>query len=360
MQIDPSKSAMQNLLNLIDSASGNSAGPTNPNQVTYQNLQAATLEGDAAANTSVELVGVTDNGFTGNQTYYYGRLDPAAEVTSPTSHAVVPAGTTDAPTILGIVANHYGFIESEISWVSTPTKPSTMSSDPTTSTPVVQTSNSLIYLDGQANINLDWQASTVALLHFDGDVTDQRGHTATNVGSNTWASSNSGPIKFGTDALGIGSGGSCVELADPGDLTFLNNFTIESEVYLASHGGYLWAKNDGTNSCYAFMDSTTKNFNVKTDTASVVTVGNYGSIQNQYNHIALTKNGTTWTVWVNGVAIGTFTSSDSFGNISTFWTIGNMNNANNPVAANLDETRFSRVCRYTSAFTQPSAAFTLD
>jgi hypothetical protein len=151
-----------------------------------------------------------------------------------------------------------------------------------------------------------------------------------------------------------------VEIADPGDLTFLSDFTIESEVYLASHGGYVWAKNDGTHSCYAFMDSTTKNFNVKTDTGTVRTVGNYGSIQNQWNHIALTKSGTTWTVWINGVSIGTFQSSDSFGNIGTFWTIGNMASANNPIAANIDETRFSRVCRYSANFTQPSAAFTLD
>ena len=67
MKIDPSKSALENLLALVDAANPN--GPTSAAQVTYKNLQSATLEGDAAANTSVELDGVAAQGFTGAQTY---------------------------------------------------------------------------------------------------------------------------------------------------------------------------------------------------------------------------------------------------------------------------------------------------
>ena len=154
MQIDPTKSAMQNLLNLIDSATGNSAGPTNPDQVTYKNLQAATLGGDAAANTSVELDGVAANGFTGSQTYYYGRLALSAEAASPTGSVNVPNGSTSAQ-ILSLVATYYGFILSEISWQTTPTAPGTLPGD---TVETIQCSGSLVYQDGTATVNLHWQA----------------------------------------------------------------------------------------------------------------------------------------------------------------------------------------------------------
>jgi len=152
MKIDPTKSALQNLLALVDAANPN--GPTNAAQVTYTNLQAATLEGDAAANTSVELDGVSNQGFTGSQTFYYGRLALADEAASPTGSVNIPNGST-SDQILALVATYYGFIPAEISWQSVPVAPGTLPGD---TTATVQCSGSLVYLDGTATVNLHWEA----------------------------------------------------------------------------------------------------------------------------------------------------------------------------------------------------------
>lgn len=152
MQIDPSKSALENLLALVDAA--NPDGPTSAAQVTYKNLQAATLEGDAVANTSVELDGVSNQGFTGSQTYYYGRLALSAEAANPTGAVNVPNGSTAAQ-ILALVASYYGFIPAEIAWQTVPTAPGSLPGD---TTETIQCSGSLVYLDGTASVSLHWEA----------------------------------------------------------------------------------------------------------------------------------------------------------------------------------------------------------
>lgn len=152
MKIDPTKSALENLLLLVDAA--NPSGPTQAAQVTYKNLQAATLAGDPVANTSVELDGVSSQGFTGSQTFYYGRLALADEAASPTGSVNVPNGSTAAQ-ILALVANYYGFIPAEISWQTDPVAPGTLPGD---TTATIQCSGSLVYLDGTATVNLHWQA----------------------------------------------------------------------------------------------------------------------------------------------------------------------------------------------------------
>lgn len=151
IQIDPSKSAAQNLLDMIDSL--NTGAPTDPNEVTIGTPSAITVNG--ALNTQVTLTG-TDTGtthFDGSVTVNYGRLALADEAASPSAACEIPNGTTDAAAILALVATHYGFVLSEISWVTPPTTPEAFPSD---SSADVQCANSLLYQDGTATVNLHW------------------------------------------------------------------------------------------------------------------------------------------------------------------------------------------------------------
>lgn len=150
IQIDPSKSALQNLLAMIDSF--NSNGPTDPSEITVSGLQAITPNGEL--NTEVTLTGTNAGNvhYTGSVTVQYGRLLLADEADNPATAVEIPSGTTDAAAILDLVAAHYGFIREEISWQ---TEPTPQSPDSTTSE-TIQCSGSLVYQDGTATVMLHW------------------------------------------------------------------------------------------------------------------------------------------------------------------------------------------------------------
>lgn len=92
--------------------------------------------------------------------------------------------------------------------------------------------------------------------------------------------------------------------------------------------------------------------------------GNFsGSIQvslNTWNHIAWTRTGTSFKIWVNGSLAGTWTNSVSFPAYST--GIGGYSNDNsfNWVTGYIDEIRISDIARYSATFTPSSTAFTND
>jgi hypothetical protein len=337
-------------------------------------------------NTSVSLTAKAGSGYSGSTTFYYLRrpLTDAIAVGQSISLGTIASATT-VWAMLATINTKYGLnlVQQDVvnnpvpagataivltvapgSYLFVPGSQSVVGIQTQLSSAVAQP-----YLKGFDNASGVGPTNTRLLLHLDGNTTDVLGHTVNNVGNNAWAVSGTNPVKFGSGAIGIGATTSCLQVVDSGDLMFLKDFTIEAWVYLASHGGYLFAKNtgaDGTSASYPsngylYFDSAAGKVNVKPDTATTVqVVGSYGAIANTWAHVALTKSGTTWTVWINGVSIGTFQSALSFGNFNTFWTIGNMNNASTPIAANIDEVRFSNICRYFSSFTPPTAAFTLD
>jgi hypothetical protein len=154
MQINPSKSALQNFLNLLDLS--DPQAPSTPDQVTTSNLQAIDPATNNGRNTSVEIDAVSGHGYTGSVTVTYSRLALADEAASPTTPTDIPNGLTDSAMILQQVADHYGFILSEISWVNAngPTVPSSFPAD---TSEQIKCAGSLVYQDGQATVNLHWQ-----------------------------------------------------------------------------------------------------------------------------------------------------------------------------------------------------------
>jgi len=97
-------------------------------------------------------------------------------------------------------------------------------------------------------------------------------------------------------------------------------------------------------------------------------IGTLGSIiittamtftQNVWNHLAITRSGSTMTRWVNGQSDGTGTNSTNFSG-SAFYIGGNNHASGNLgyLNGNLDEVRITvGVARYTANFTPPTAPF---
>jgi hypothetical protein len=84
----------------------------------------------------------------------------------------------------------------------------------------------------------------------------------------------------------------------------------------------------------------------------------------QWYHIALTKSGSTFTLWVNGVSQGTSTTTTYPSGVNERFTVGwqsQSGGANDYLNGYVDDVRITRgYARYTSAFTPPTAAFALQ
>lgn len=368
MQINPAQSALQNLLNLIGAANTGTNPPSNPNQVTFSNLQSATSGTDASVNTSVELTGVSAEGYSGSVTIEYGRLSVAAEAAEPTGNVGVTSIMTEAQ-MLAAVESFYGFIPGEVSFVSAPSAPGTV---PGTNTATIQANGSLVYLDGTATVNLSWTLpNTIALLHFEGangttTTTDDAGNTVTLHGS---AALTTATKKIGSSALLTGATkGSSAELTGSSSEGLTGDFTLETwiqrtgttemEVFDKSGSTTITAR------AYIDIAPTTGQLSVKMDGTSAAT--NVGTTANipaagSFFHLAIVKSGSTVTAYVNGTPIGNFTSTATFGVNSGDWCIGNnLVNGGDINSAYIDEVRISRIARYTAAFTPQTTPFTLD
>jgi len=80
-----------------------------------------------------------------------------------------------------------------------------------------------------------------------------------------------------------------------------------------------------------------------------------------WQHIAVVRSGSTISIYVNGTSQGSGTNS-SFTDASTVLVVGGITattgwNGNKPLDGYIDELRISKVARYTTTFTPPTAAF---
>lgn len=211
-------------------------------------------------------------------------------------------------------------------------------------------------------------SSVQLLMHMEGadastTFLDVKGKTCTASGN---AQIDTADKKYGTSSALFDGSGDVVTIGTNSDFAFPGDFTIEwwakansgsdrSVISKRSTGTVGWAiemRSTGALWLRARIDSTYSDTRFATATG----VFSFGV----WTHIALTRNGTLYTFWVDGVSVGTQT-----------FTTGAIDAASTPVRLGtsaavgenyysgwLDEVRITNgVCRYTSTFTPPAAAF---
>jgi hypothetical protein len=174
--------------------------------------------------------------------------------------------------------------------------------------------------------------------------------------------------KFGAGSVNIaGTSGAGVSIPNIAALQFTSDFTIEMWMYptasnvnsaLAGKGGQalLWWANGSR-------------LQLTIDGSSGASINYTSSMTlNAWHHIALTRQGNLWTIWQDGVSVGTYTgtAADSWGNNANNLYIGNALDqsgwgVSNPAfPGQIDEVRVSNIARYTAGFTPSAAAFSSD
>ena len=181
-------------------------------------------------------------------------------------------------------------------------------------------------------------------------------------------------------ALGNSNAGSSVEFAggsgtEKQSLSYANNsnyvvgsssdFTIEFFVFfrkvddnlafglLSSYSAYLTGIYVSSGSLYGYFQ-TGSAAQTPISTGQVLSVG-------QFYHVALVRNGTTFTVYLDGTSVGTVTSSSSVYDASQFFSVGSYtNNDEDTLNGFVSNLRYSSTARYTSNFTPPTSNFTND
>jgi hypothetical protein len=147
-----------------------------------------------------------------------------------------------------------------------------------------------------------------------------------------------------------------------------SNFTIEAWVYLnaggivqsigskrvsgAVYGGYGFVVNSSNVLSFAADNDTSLPWAVDISTGITVPF-------NSWNHVAVTRSGSTWTTWLNGAQSGTATASITINDQATSLGIGAIANGDQPLNGYISNFRIIKgTALYTTAFTPPTAPLT--
>jgi hypothetical protein len=173
-------------------------------------------------------------------------------------------------------------------------------------------------------------------------------------------------FKFGGSSANMSSGR--INVSDDTSLNLTTgNFTLEAFVYtssLAIASQVIMQRNaGGTNESQYFLDLASGNPRFFAWDTGLSVVANITSptklAANTWSHVAVTRNGSTFTLWQDGVSKGTATSASALLAAGmTTPTIGAYNTNIQSFTGFIDEVRITKgIARYTGAFTPPSAQF---
>jgi hypothetical protein len=176
--------------------------------------------------------------------------------------------------------------------------------------------------------------------------------------------------KFGGSSMYFDGTGDYLLMPDNPDLELeAGDFTIEAWVYLTALNTErnIISKNASQATCGAYILQVNSSNVIKlyaSNNTSSWVVNNVGTAtisQNTWTHVAVTRSGSTFTVWVNGTSSGTATSSLILMNQTVRTTVGANENGSLPWLGYIDDLRITKgFARYTTNFTPPTAAFPLQ
>jgi hypothetical protein len=198
------------------------------------------------------------------------------------------------------------------------------------------------------------------LLHMDGS---NGSTTFTDSSSNAFSITAAGDAQITTSNAKYGSGAATLDgtgdyLQTPSDSAFAfgtGDFTVECWAYIDGyHGNNGLFTFGGTNTGLA-LSIIAGSWTLSTAGAGGTTMGT--STQNTYQHIAITRSGTSLRMFVDGTQLGG-TITDSTNLTDNTLKIGYYYSSSYAVNADIDEFRVTTgVARYTANFTAPAAAF---
>jgi hypothetical protein len=168
-------------------------------------------------------------------------------------------------------------------------------------------------------------------------------------GATTWSGSVLGGSGYFDGSGDFLSAPSNAALALPGDFTFEcwvnpNNVSGDKGIYSTATSGGLYVYLTGSSVVVRVYAVTT-----------LITAGTI--VAGQWSHIAVTRSGTTVTLYVNGTSVGTATSSQSFAQATTY--IGSEDGATFYYAGYISNLRLVKGSAvYTAAFTPPTSPVT--
>ena len=208
--------------------------------------------------------------------------------------------------------------------------------------------------------------NTVSLLHFDGPdgstaIVDETGRAWTAVGAAELDTSQS---KFGGSSLLV-SGGYIYTANSPDFYLESGDFTLETwhRPSVLGTRKFLCGKGDeGAENVRCLMEITasgTFRFATGTAGALVSITGATVLSAGQWAHLAVTKQGATWRIFVNGVKEGEVVNSILLPNLSSPFSLGRCGLYNGLYASgHFEEFRVKKgEALYTSDFTPPSGPF---
>jgi hypothetical protein len=211
------------------------------------------------------------------------------------------------------------------------------------------------------------QAGTSLLLNFNGSngsttFTDSspNGLTVTAVGG---AAISTAQSKFGGASAYFDGNGDYLQVSNEGEFDFgTGDFTIEAWVYPtdASYPNTIVGKRAAGESDLAFVlyvfGGTTYLVVSSNGTGWELNGGGTATVNNNaWGHIALVRNGSTFSVYWNGVLSQSFSSSSSIFNSSVPLRIGGGGAANQDLVGYIDDLRITKgLALYTANFTPPT------
>ena len=172
--------------------------------------------------------------------------------------------------------------------------------------------------------------------------------------------------KFGTTSMSFNGTTSCLSLPNSTNWDVgSGSYTIEFFVYMNNlTTGQTFIARANSGSIYATFDigwyaSSLKLYVSNNGSSNAVALtSSISPTATTWTHIAVTRNGSTYTIWVNGVSGGTATDSGSAVANGNSLGIGGYANATSLLNGYIDELRITKgYARYTTTFTPPTAAF---
>jgi hypothetical protein len=176
-------------------------------------------------------------------------------------------------------------------------------------------------------------------------------------------------VKYGTGSLAFdGTGDWLTTLTNPNLVLGTGDFTVECWIYTGTTGSRLGIIGNRTGSggdgvwCIDLNPTNVGGFGymyLHTDNSQIVSSStNYSA--NTWFHLAVTRSGTTFRMFLDGTQVGSSTSSVNFSSTATMYigAEGSRTDQSSPLNGYIDDLRITKgVARYTANFTAPTTAF---